>query len=139
MIRLPETVPTWLIATLAMVTLAALDLGGSFAAKEWVERRSVPMLMTGATLFVVLFWVFASSLQYAELTPVTFGWVVMLQVGVLLLDRFRYQVEMSPGQWVAVVVILVAQAYLMLGHLIGPAETATTSASASASMSAPLE
>ncbi len=119
MIRLPQSLPVWLIAVMAMVTLAALDLGGSVAAKEWVERRSMTVALGGAALFVVLFWVYASSLQYAELSAVTFGWVVLLQVGVLLLDRFRYRVELTSGQWVAVAVILAAQAYLMLGPALG--------------------
>jgi hypothetical protein len=67
------------------------------------------------TLFVLLFWVYASSLRYADLAPVTLGWVVVLQIGVVLLDRFRYQTPISRGQWAAVVAVIAAQAYLLLG------------------------
>jgi hypothetical protein len=98
----------------AMVLLAALDLGGSFAAKEAVDRRSVGLALTGAALFLAVFWVYISSLEVAELSAVTFGWIVILQVGVVLLDRFRYGVLMAPGAWLAIAVLLAAQAYLVL-------------------------
>jgi hypothetical protein len=42
------------------------------------------------------------------------GWVVMLQVGLVLIDRWRYGVELPTGKWVAIGVVLVAQAYLVL-------------------------
>jgi hypothetical protein len=114
-IRVPESWPQPLVAALAMVVLAVLDLGGAVAAKEAVDRRSPAMAALGVLLFVLLFWVFASSLQVAELAPVTFGWVVILQVGVVLLDRFRYGITMPTSKWVAVAVLLLAQAYLLLG------------------------
>lgn len=79
-----------------------------------VEGRSVRALVLGAGAFVVLFWVYASSLRYAELALVTMGWVVMLQVGLVLIDRWRYGVELPTGKWVAIAVVLVAQAYLVL-------------------------
>lgn len=114
LVRLPEHWPVWAVATVAMVLLAGLDVLGAVAAKEWAERRLPLMLVLGLVAAVVLFVLYAATLQYAELTTVTFGWVVMLQVGVLLLDRFRYGVELSPGAWVAVGVLLLAQAYLVL-------------------------
>ena len=45
----------------------------------------------------------------------TIGWIVVLQVGLLLIDRFHFGVQLAPGKWLAVVVILVAQGYLLLG------------------------
>ncbi len=48
----------------------------------------------------------------------------MLQVGLVVLDRVRYGVELDPGQRVAIVVLLAAQAYLLLA----PASTSTASA-----------
>jgi hypothetical protein len=100
-----------------MLLLAVLDLGGSMAAKEAVLRRSVLLAVLGAGLYVLLFWVYASSLQYADLAPVTFGWIVALQVGVVLLDRFRYSAPLPPGAWVAIAVILAAQAYLLFAGM----------------------
>ena len=48
----------------------------------WADNGSVRALVLGAGAFVVLFWVYASSLQYAELAVVTMGWIVLLQVGI---------------------------------------------------------
>ena len=114
LIKLPESWPHPLVAALAMLVLAALDLAGAFAAKEASESRSPVYAGLGVLSFLLLFWVYASSLQYAELAPVTFGWIVVLQVGVLVLDRWRYGARLPIGAWVAVVAILVAQAYLVL-------------------------
>jgi hypothetical protein len=52
------------------------------------------------------------------------GWVVMLQVGLVVLDRVRYGVELPPGKWAAIVVLLVAQGYLLLA----PSASSTTTA-----------
>ncbi len=119
LIRVPESWPHGLVAALAMIVLALLDLGGAYSAKEAVLRRSIPFAVVGAVLFVLLFWVYASSLRYAELAPVTLGWVVFLQVGVVLLDRLYYGTPVSRGQWVAVGIVLAAQAYLVLAPAAG--------------------
>lgn len=114
LIRFPSSWPHAAVAVTAMLLLAGLDLAGAFAAKEAVARRSWPLAAAGVALFLLLFWVYASSLAYVDLGPVTLGWVVLLQVGVLLLDRFRYGVALPRGAWVAVALLLAAQAYLLL-------------------------
>ena len=114
LIKAPEAWPVPVVATLAMVLLAGLDLVGALLAKEWAENGSVRALVLGAGAFVVLFWVYASSLKYAELSLVTMGWVVILQVGLVLIDRWRYGVELPTGKWIAIGVVLAAQAYLLL-------------------------
>lgn len=114
LIKAPEAWPVPVVATIAMVFLAGLDLAGAVLAKEWAENGSVRALVLGAGAFLVLFWVYASSLRYAELALVTMGWVVMLQVGLVLVDRWRYGVELPVGKWVAIGVVLLAQAYLVL-------------------------
>ena len=86
LMRAPASWPTPLIAAVAMVLLAVVDLASAYVTKEAVVRRSVPWAFAGVALFVLLFYVYASSLQYAELTLVTLGWIVILQVGVVLLD-----------------------------------------------------
>lgn len=115
MLRAPAGWPVALVATVAMLALAGLDLAGAVAAKEWAEHRSVTALVLGLGSFAVLFWVYASSLQYAELALVTTGWIVALQVALVVVDRVRYGVQLPTGKWVAVVVLLVAEAYLLLG------------------------
>jgi len=114
LIKAPEAWPVPVVATVAMVCLAGLDLLGAVLAKEWAENGNVRALVLGAGAFLVLFWVYASSLRYAELALVTMGWVVMLQVGLVLIDRWRYGVELPTGKWVAIGIVLVAQAYLVL-------------------------
>jgi hypothetical protein len=132
LLRAPATWPEPVVAVVAMLVLAVVDLAAAYATKEAVVRRSPAWATGGVVLFVLLFYVYASSLQYAELALVTLGWVVVLQVGVLLLDRFRYGQALSADKWVAVVVILAAQGYLLM-----PSPSASPSASASASTSPP--
>jgi cell division protein FtsW (lipid II flippase) len=114
LLRAPASWPTPVVAAVAMLLLAAVDLAGAYVAKEAVVRRSLPWAVAGIALFVLLFYVYASSLQYAELALVTLGWVVVLQVGVLVLDHVRYGNALSADKWVAVGVILAAQCYLLL-------------------------
>ncbi len=114
LIRVPSSWPFVVTAAGAMLVLAALDLLGAYAAKQWSLDRSPVMLAVGLTSSAVLFWVYASALQYAELAIVTLGWIVLLQVGLLLLDRLHYGIHLAPARWAAVVVILGAQAYLLM-------------------------
>jgi hypothetical protein len=64
--------------------------------------------------FMGLFCFYAYSLKTAELSIVTIGWVVFLQVGLLLYERFRYGTELPAMKWAAIVIILSLQAYLVL-------------------------
>jgi len=102
------------LAVLSMIALATLDLAGALLAKYWSDHRSVVPLLGGMGVFALLFWVYGRSLAYAELATVTISWVVMLQVGVLLLDHFRDGVHLPAGKWLAIVVILGLQGYLLL-------------------------
>lgn len=97
-----------------MLALAGLDFVGAVFAKEWAERQHAGMFLAGLLTFGVLFIVYAAILKVAELSVVTFGWVVFLQIGILLLDRLRYEVHLSAGKWAAIVAILALQAYLIL-------------------------
>ncbi|HET7823257.1 MAG TPA: hypothetical protein VFL10_17180 [Ornithinibacter sp.] len=114
LLRLPSSWPLPVVATLCMGALAALDLFGAFAAKEWAEKQNTTALGLGALSFLVLFWVYASSLQYAELAVVTMGWIVLLQVGILVVDRVAFDSSLPAGKLAAVVIILAAQGYLVL-------------------------
>ena len=104
----------YLLSALAMVSLAGLDFIGAIFAKEWAEGSQGPWFLAGLAIFGILFAVYAASLKIAELSVVTFGWVVLLQVGLLVYERFRYGVALPPGKWAAIVVILSLQAYLIL-------------------------
>lgn len=121
LLRAPESWPTWAVGACAMVVLAGLDIVGALAAKEWAASSRIGALALGIGAFLALFWVYASALQYAELALVTMGWIVVLQVGLLLIDRFQYGVHLAPGTWVAVAVILLAQGYLLLAPTVSDA------------------
>lgn len=110
---LPESWKFYASTLGAMIVLAGLDFVGSLFAKEWAERGRIPMFMLGWLCFSALYVVYARILKVAELSTVTIGWIVFLQVGLLLLDRIHYNVQMPAGKWAAIAVILVLQVYLV--------------------------
>jgi multidrug transporter EmrE-like cation transporter len=114
LLKLPASWPLPVVATVAMAALAGLDLLGAIAAKEWAERQNVTAIALGVVAFVLLFWVYASSLQYAELAVVTMGWIVLLQVGIVIVDRVHFGTMLSADKIGALIIILVAQGYLVL-------------------------
>jgi multidrug transporter EmrE-like cation transporter len=83
-------------------------------AKEWADTRQPWWFVAGLATFMGLFCFYAYSLNTAELSIVTIGWVVFLQVGLLLYERLRYGTELPPLKWAAIALILVLQAYLVL-------------------------
>jgi multidrug transporter EmrE-like cation transporter len=104
----------FLTSIAAMVILALLDFIGAVFAKEWADTRNPMWFLLGLGMFGVLFTFYALSLKTAELSIVTIGWVVFLQVGLLLYERFRYGTTLSPQKWAAILLILALQAYLVL-------------------------
>jgi hypothetical protein len=98
----------------AMLALAGLDMLGAVFAKEWALRHQPLWFAAGLAAFGVLFAVYAASLHIAELSVVTLGWIVFLQVGLLVIDHVRYGVTFPPGKWLAIAVMLILQAYLVL-------------------------
>lgn len=124
LVNAPASWPLPLVAGAAMLLLAVLDFAGAVAAKEWADGGSPRWLVAGAVSFLLLFYVYAASLQYADLATVTMGWIVLLQVSLLVLDHVRYDVSLPPARWAAVGLILVLQAYLVLAPAVsksGPA------------------
>ena len=101
-------------AVLAMVTLAALDLLGALLARQWATHRSLVALVGGVAVFGLLFLVYGKSLDYAHLTTVTLGWLVLLQLGVMVLDRMQGGAGLSWDRVAAMLGVLVLQAYLTL-------------------------
>jgi uncharacterized membrane protein YdfJ with MMPL/SSD domain len=106
--------PRPLVAVAAMVVLAGLDLVGAVLAKNWSDRGSLISLLGGVAVFGLLFVVYGSSLAYAELATVTFGWVVILQIGVVLLQRVQDGVAIAPDRLGVMIAILALQGYLVL-------------------------
>jgi hypothetical protein len=97
-----------------MVALAAIDLVGTGLARAWSVHHSWPPLVGGVVAFGVLFIVYANGLRYAELTIVTVCWVVLLQIGVVVID-LRHGVTLPPPKLVAIAAIVALQTYLIAG------------------------
>ncbi len=103
-----------LVVVAAMVVLAALDIVGSLCAKEFADHHRPLALALGAVVFVLLFVVYALALQVAQLSIVTLGWIVLLQVGLLALDARQFGLNLHVGQWLAVVAVIGLQCYLVV-------------------------
>ncbi|HQA14543.1 MAG TPA: hypothetical protein PLO87_09870 [Ornithinibacter sp.] len=114
LMKFPASWPVPVVASVAMAVLAGLDLLGAIAAKEWAEKQSIAAIAFGTIASVALFWFYASSLQYAELAVVTMGWIVLLQVGIVIVDRVHFGTMLSADKIGALIIILVAQGYLVL-------------------------
>jgi hypothetical protein len=95
-----------------IAALAALDLVGAALARSWATSGSVLALLAGIGVFALLFVVYGRSLRYAELSTVTIGWIVLLQVGVLALDA-RAGVHIEPSKVAVVALMLGLQAYVV--------------------------
>jgi multidrug transporter EmrE-like cation transporter len=109
--------PAWqfVLASLGtMLVLALLDFVGAVFAKEWADTRHPGWFVLGLASFGILFVFYASSLRTAELSIVTIGWVVFLQVGLVLYERFRFGTTLSLAKWAAIALILALQTYLVL-------------------------
>jgi len=108
LMKFPASWPVPVVASVAMAVLAGLDLLGAIAAKEWAEKQSIAAIAFGTIASVALFWFYASSLQYAELAVVTMGWIVLLQVGIVIVDRVHFGTMLSADKIGALIIILVA-------------------------------
>jgi hypothetical protein len=114
LLRLPEVLPKPVVAIVAMVVLAGLDIVGALLARRWAHGGGLLWFGVGVTCFIVLFWVYGSSLRYADLIPVTFGWIAALQVGLMIVGRVGSSTAVPAKQWLAAAVIIVLEGYLLL-------------------------
>ena len=96
-----------------IVLLAGFDLAGAVFAKEWDQKRHHWMLAAGALMFVALFAVFVLAMRYAEMSTVTLGWIVVMQVGLMLTEQFRYRIDHGLDRWAAVLAMIALQGYLL--------------------------
>lgn len=103
-----------LVLLALILVLAGLDMIGALLAKEYADQHRPPIFLFGALTFLALFAVYAYALKLAQLSIVTMGWIVLLEVGLLAVDYRRAAVSLNRGQWAAVAVILVLQCYLVL-------------------------
>lgn len=93
--------------------LAVIDVLGSIMAKEWSDRRHPWLFAVGAVCAIGLFVLFAVAVRYAEMSTVTLGWVVSMQVGLMLTEQFRYGIAHGVDRWVVVGAMITLQVYLL--------------------------
>ena len=96
------------------VVLAAVDVIESVLAKEWSERRSIWLLVAGLVAAASLFALFSIAVRYTEMSTVTLGWIVVMQVGLMVTERVRYGIDHGLDRWAAVAGMVVLQAYLLV-------------------------
>jgi energy-converting hydrogenase Eha subunit C len=95
-----------LVAVVAV--LAGLDIAGTVALKEAALRREPALAVLGVGLFVALAGCLYIAIALADLTWVSLGWIIAVQVAVVVVDRLRYDVHLSPGQGAALSVAIAA-------------------------------
>lgn len=122
-----------------MLALAGIDFAAALVAQDFADRRRLSTLAVGSALSVSLFVVYAVALRLADLSIVTMGWIVMLQVAVICWDVVHHGLHLSATQWTAVTVIVVLQVFLSAStqHAAsgpGPYETAVGQTSTETTM-----
>lgn len=123
---LAARLPAPLLIPAMIVLLAGVDIVAAIAAKSWATNPGVWVFLGGAAVYVLLFWIYAVSLRHGELTTVTVGWVVVVTVASMALDRFRYGVHLSTSKWVAAGLVVILLGYLLMdfgGDDITPKDT----------------
>lgn len=117
MLRLPESIPRPVVAIGAMLMLAGLDILGALLARRWAHGGSLLYFGAGAVCFVVLFWMYGSSLRYADLVAVTFGWIAALQIGLMLFGGSAPSIPLR--NWIAAALIVALEGFLLASSQSG--------------------
>jgi hypothetical protein len=106
--------PTVVLVPSMIVLLAGIDIAGALAAKTWADAPGVWVFVAGSGIYILLFWVYALSLRQGELTTVTVGWVVVITVGTMVLDQFRYGAHFPLSKWIAALAVVALLSYLVI-------------------------
>ena len=97
-----------------VVLLAGIDLVSGVLAKSWAATNSGWLMLAGGAMYLVMFWGYGVSLRFGELSTITIGWVVIVTIGNMALDRFRYQVNFPTSKWLVAILIVALLVYLMV-------------------------
>lgn len=116
----------------AMVALTGLDLIGSYCAIRYMADGHQLWWSAGAIAFLGVFAVYAASLHWAELGTVTLGWIVGVQVGVLIMDKVANGVVVPTGKWFAMAAIFALMAYMIFAPNGKPTKSVSIAPSPSA-------
>jgi hypothetical protein len=100
-----------------VIAITILDVVASVVAKSWALGNSLWVLVTGCSLYVIVFWIYGISLRFGNLSTVTIAWVVLITVSDMALDRFYYGVHLPASRWLAA-----AAAVALLVYMLAPTD-----------------
>jgi hypothetical protein len=106
--------PTAAIVPVMVVLLAGIDLVSGVVAKFWADTHSGWLMLAGCAMYLVMFWIYGVSLRFGELSTITVGWVVLVTVGNMALDKVHYQVNFPTSKWLAAILAVALLAYLLI-------------------------
>jgi hypothetical protein len=106
--------PTAAIVPVMVVLLAGIDLASGVVAKSWATTHSGWLMLAGCAMYLVMFWIYGVSLRFGELSTITVGWVVLVTVGNMALDKIHYQVNFPTSKWLAAILAVALLAYLLV-------------------------
>jgi hypothetical protein len=106
--------PAVAVVPVMVVLLAGIDLVSGVLAKSWAATNSGWLMLAGGAMYLVMFWGYGVSLRFGELSTITIGWVVIVTVGNMALDKFRYQVNFPTSKWLVAILIVALLVYLMV-------------------------
>lgn len=101
------------VRVLAIVGLALLDLLGAYFALETARLGSLGMAVAGAVSFVALFVAYTLSLRLGDVITITFGWIAVLEVGVVSLAVAR-GARYPLSVWLAMTAVTLGTGWLIL-------------------------
>ncbi len=108
-----------------IVVLAGLDLLSALFAKEWSVHKSWWLLAAGLLCTIVIYVVFALGLKVVEMSTLAFGWIIVVESGIVIAERVRYGQSLPVGKWFAIAGLMILQGYLLLGPSSADASTST--------------
>lgn len=108
----------------AIVALAGLDSTAVVLFKEAAAQRNPLYAIYGIGLLICVAGVLIVTLDMADLTIVSLGWIVMFQVVVMVVDALKYGVY--PGRVQAVAILIALMGLIVAG--LAPSAKAQTQA-----------
>ncbi len=111
---------------LLIIALAAIDVAATIALKEAAGRRDGLLAIVGVGLFVLLAAVLYVALDATELTMVSLGWIVAVQVAVMVVDWRWYEFRPTPLQLAAICVAMAALVVAALAPAPSPGSSSKT-------------
>jgi len=102
-----------LLRASAIIGLALLDLLGAYFALETARLGSMAMAVAGALSFVALFVAYTLSLRLGDVITITFGWIAVLEVGVIALAVAR-GARYPLSVWLAITAVTLGTGWLIV-------------------------